>query len=132
MSVHAWLYAGAAYVSFNFFMIVFFIQQYTLPQVTKIMSLSFIAIYVLTFIIDYMLLRLKPKQTPIPFLSLLWLITAIGFFLLTDETLISSAFIGAAIFVLLFQTKNAVINTFLTTFPPLVLIILWGFQLFFL
>lgn len=132
MSVHAWLYAGSAYFSFNLFIIIFFIQKFTLPQVTKIMSLAFIGIYLLTFIVDYGLLRMKPKQSPIPFLAGVWLIAAITFFVFTNEVLIGSACIGAAIFTLLFQTRNPVVNTFLTTFPPFALVVLWGFNLFYL
>ncbi len=132
MSVYAWLYAGSAYFSFNLFIIIFFVQQFTLPQVTKITSIAFVAIYLLTFIVDYILLQLNPKQSPVPFLAGLWTLCSVALFFITKEILISLAFIGAAIFVLLFQTKNAFVNTFLTTFPPIVLITLWGFQLFFL
>lgn len=132
MSVYAWLYAGSAYFSFNLFIIIFFAQQFTLPEVTKITSIAFVAIYLLTFIVDYVMLRLHPKKSPIPFLAGLWGLCAFALFFITNEILISLAFVGAAIFVLLFQTKNAFVNTFLTTFPPVVLITLWGFQLFFL
>lgn len=132
MSVHAWLYAGSAYFSFNLFIIIFFTQQFTLPQVTQITSIAFVAIYLLTFIVDYVLLRFVPKQSPIPFLAALWALCAIALFFITKEAVISLAFVGAALFVLVFQTRNAAVNTFLTTFPPLVLITLWGVQLFFL
>lgn len=132
MSVHAWLYAGSAYFSFNLFIIIFFIQQFSLSQVTNIMSLAFIGIYLLTFIVDYGLLRIKPKQSPVPFLAGVWIIVAITFFAFTEGALIGAACIGAAIFTLLFQTRNPVVNTFLTTFPPFALVVLWGFNLFFL